>query len=559
MEAKPTSPKINLPSGLQSRSAPIIESAPMPIVEVQGGGHLVSYVNSAFCRLIGKTRGELIGMAFSGIVHGGDQCVPILDRVYRSGEAATHVLEDDSDPTPAYWLYAMWPALDANERPVGVIIQLAKAANFQQKGAEVNAALLIAGLRQHELAQESNTLNTLLRLEIAQREQTEKALRESEERLSIILEQIPVGVALLDLAGRAVLRNKNMHRFMGDVLPSQDPEHIHRWRRLARDSAPLDPSDMPGVRALRGESVQGLELILTQPDGSEIWTSITTAPLRDTAGAATGAVVMIQDITWRKLASVALEESRTVLEQHAQTLELRVAERTTKLQETISELESFSYSISHDLRAPLRAMRSFAAILASDCGQQLSADGKEYVRRIMTAAGRMDELIQDVLVYSRVARAEMPLERIELASFIAGILESYPQFDPTHAVIEVVIPLAPVQANPVALTQCISNLIDNAIKFVAPGVKPHVRIWTDVIAGSRVRLYFRDNGVGIAQAAQPGIFGIFNQIDPRRGGTGIGLAIVRKAAERLGGSVSVQSEPGQGSTFQLELNSALAI
>jgi signal transduction histidine kinase len=559
MEAKPTNPKIDPASGLQSRSAPIIEGAPMPIVEVQGGGHLVSYVNSAFCRLIGKTREELIGMAFSGIVHGGDQCVPILDRVYRSGEAATHVLEDDSDPTPAYWLYAMWPALDANERPVGVIIQLAKAANFQQKGAEVNAALLIAGLRQHELAQESNTLNTLLRLEIAQREQTEKALRESEERLSIILEQIPVGVALLDLAGRAVLRNKNMHRFMGDVLPSQDPEHIHRWRRLARDSAPLDPSDMPGVRALRGESVQGLELILTEPDGGEIWTSITTAPLRDAAGAVTGAVVMIQDITWRKLAAVALEESRTVLEQHAQTLELRVAERTTKLQETISELESFSYSISHDLRAPLRAMRSFAAVLASDCGQQLSADGKEYVRRIMTAAGRMDELIQDVLVYSRVARAEMPLERIELASFIAGILESYPQFDPTHAVIEVVIPLAPVKANPVALTQCISNLIGNAIKFVAPGVKPHVRIWTDVIPGSRVRLYFRDNGVGIAQAAQAGIFGIFNQIDPGRGGTGIGLAIVRKAAERLGGSISVQSEPGQGSTFQLELNSALAI
>src|ERR1041384_5637695 len=111
-------------TGLQSRAAPIIERAPLPIVEVQGSGHLVSYVNTAFCQLIGKTRGELIGQAFSEIVCGGEQCLPILDKVYQTGEAATLAQKDDSDPQPANWLYAMWPALDAHEKPVGVIVQM---------------------------------------------------------------------------------------------------------------------------------------------------------------------------------------------------------------------------------------------------------------------------------------------------------------------------------------------------------------------------------------------------------------------------------------------------
>jgi signal transduction histidine kinase len=239
-----------------------------------------------------------------------------------------------------------------------------------------------------------------------------------------------------------------------------------------------------------------------------------------------------------------------------ETLEMRVAERTAELRETLTELESFSYSVSHDLRAPLRAMQSYAAIMASEYGASLDTAGKEFIRRIVTAGERMDRLIQDVLVYSRVARNEMPLERIELGSFIAGVLESYPQFDPFHSRVELVLPLAPVRANPTALTQCISNLVGNAIKFVAPDVKPHIRIWTDMASDAKVRLYFADNGIGIPGPAQEKVFGIFYQEDPRHGGTGIALAVVRKAAQRMGGAISVESEPGKGSTFCLELNAA---
>lgn len=258
----------------------------------------------------------------------------------------------------------------------------------------------------------------------------------------------------------------------------------------------------------------------------------------------------------RRRAEGAVQDQKRLLELHAQSLEQRVTRRTARLQETISELETFSYSISHDLRAPLRAMKSFATILKADCGDQMGPEGQEYIRRIITAAERMDRLIQDVLVYSRVARNEMPVERVELGSFIAGILESYPQFDSKHVSVVIAAPLTAARANPAALTQCVSNLLDNAIKFVKSGVKPHIHIWTEERKEGKVCLFFRDNGVGIPAKMHEKIFGIFYQMDPQQEGTGIGLAVVKKAAERMGGSVGVTSEVGKGSTFYLLLNSA---
>lgn len=252
----------------------------------------------------------------------------------------------------------------------------------------------------------------------------------------------------------------------------------------------------------------------------------------------------------------ALRASQKALEQHAHMLEALVAERTEKLQEAIRELETFSYSISHDLRAPLRAMQGFANILAEDCGDRVGDLGMDYIRRIVSASERMDRLIQDLLVYSRVARNDMPLERIELTSFLTEILKLYPQLDRSGALIEVIGPLPAVKANPAALTQCLSNLLGNAVRFVAAGVRPHVKIWAEPTDVDTVRLCVGDNGVGIDDAVRDRIFNIFYQVDKSRGGSGIGLSVVRKAVERMGGRVSVQSEPGRGSIFQLELRAA---
>lgn len=162
-------------SGQRSRAAPFIERAPLPIIEVEGKDHSVSYVNAAFCSLLGKNREELIGKLFAEIVPGGEKCEAILDSVYKTGAAATHALEDDSEP--AHWLYAMWPALDLEARPVGVIIQLTKAVHFRQNAAAVNEALLLSALRQHEAKEAAEALNAQLQAEIAERKQVEEALR----------------------------------------------------------------------------------------------------------------------------------------------------------------------------------------------------------------------------------------------------------------------------------------------------------------------------------------------------------------------------------------------
>ena len=167
-----------------SRAAPIIERAPLPLVEVQGREHVVSHVNSAFCELLGKSRAELVGKQFCEIVPGGTECVRLLDRVYEEGRAITHTLEDpDADETA--WLYAMWPALDPDNRPEGIIIGLTKIPNSRQNVIDMNEALLIAGLREHESKETAEQLNTHLAAEITERKHAEKNLREANDRLAV--------------------------------------------------------------------------------------------------------------------------------------------------------------------------------------------------------------------------------------------------------------------------------------------------------------------------------------------------------------------------------------
>jgi signal transduction histidine kinase len=239
-------------------------------------------------------------------------------------------------------------------------------------------------------------------------------------------------------------------------------------------------------------------------------------------------------------------------------LEQRVQARTLELQEANIELEAFAHSVAHDLRAPLRNMQGFAHALLEDNKEQLDESGRAYAGRIVYGAARLDALIQDLLTYSRLTRAEIVSQRVELDSLVRRVLqEMQSEIDERQASIEVETTLPSVMAHPPTLGQVLTNLIGNAIKFVSPGVRPLVAIRaTDSENG--VRLSIADNGIGVEPRFRERIFRVFERLHGQEAypGTGIGLAIVRKGVERMGGKVGIAAAAGGGSEFWIELPAA---
>jgi signal transduction histidine kinase len=238
-------------------------------------------------------------------------------------------------------------------------------------------------------------------------------------------------------------------------------------------------------------------------------------------------------------------------------LERLVSERTAKLQETIGELEAFSYSISHDMRAPLRAMQGYAKALIEDYSPQLDGNARKYLDRIQRGANRLDLLIQDVLAYSRVTKSELALHEVDIEKLIDDLIVAHPEFQEPRAILRIDRPLPIVRGHEAYVTQCVTNLLANAVKFVPDGKIPEIRIRAED-QGPNVRIWFEDNGIGIDPSHYGRIFEIFGQVYPETkfGGTGIGLAIVRKAVQRMNGAVGVESQAGQGSRFWIVLEKA---
>ena len=238
-------------------------------------------------------------------------------------------------------------------------------------------------------------------------------------------------------------------------------------------------------------------------------------------------------------------------------LERKVEERTARLSESLADMEHFSYSITHDMRGPLRAMRSYALLLANEPDEVAPGVRNEYLRRIAAASQRMDQLIRDALNYAKVVRDELDLRPINPGVILREMTETYPTFHPPRARIELEGDFPLVLANEAGLTQCFSNILANAVKFVPAGRQPHVRVWAEP-HGKMIRLLFQDNGIGIAPEHQDRIFGMFQQLHPagEYDGTGVGLALVKKVTARMRGRVGLDSKAGHGSTFWLEFAAA---
>ncbi len=446
MDAQPSAARTEIPD-MRSRSAPIIERAPLPMVEVEGPNHVLCFVNAAFCRLVQRKQEEVVGKPFGEIVSNGDTCVPLLDKVYQTGEFEAKVVPDSSASEDVYWIYAMWPALDAEAKPERVIIQMTQSLQLHQDVAAMNEALLIGAVRQHELREEVEKANTRLLKEVAERNEVAQSL------------------------------------------------------------------------------------------------TVTKAELRV----------------------------------HAESLEQTVAERTAQLRASVGELEAFSYSLVHDLRAPIRAIHGFTQMAMEMPLAEVGPSAVELLSRVVKAAARMDSLIQDVLSLSQVIRLPIKRETVDVDTLVRDLVNERPELAPPQAEITIDGRLLPMRGHEAILSQCLTNLLGNAVKFVRSGELPKVRVWSEVRAvpadclarssnsGSApaqpgteravVRLWIEDQGIGITLEAHKTIFEIFQRLHTtaRYEGSGIGLSIVRKGVERMGGCVGVESEVGKGSRFWLEL------
>lgn len=254
----------------------------------------------------------------------------------------------------------------------------------------------------------------------------------------------------------------------------------------------------------------------------------------------------------------ALTEAQRNLQAHAENLDQRVRERTASLEETNNHLEAFCYTIAHDLRGPLRAQHSFAQALLDDYGTRLDEEGRDYAQRIKSAADRLENLVDDLLKYSRISRVEIQSSGIDLHKTISEVCDEMSFLvKEASARIEIQAFDYEVWGHEVTLRTAITNLISNALKFKKADSTPFIEIRAEQ-RGENVRLWVIDHGIGIAPEYFDQIFGVFHRLHKagRYPGTGVGLAIVKKAIERMGGQVGVEAEQGVGSRFWIELKAA---
>jgi signal transduction histidine kinase len=439
-------------------------------------------------------------------------------------------------------------------------------------------------------AAEVETMNRKLIEEVAVRQQAEAATRHQAERLAILHEidrgliavETPAAIAeatlgrvrqllgvpraivnLFDLeAGEvewlAAAGRRRIHVGPGVQFPLALMGAVDALRRGELQMIDVDALPRsPEAEALLASGVH-VYMVVPMIAGGEL---IGALSFGDAAGPFSPEQVSIaREVAAQMAIAIAQDRLYERVKRQAVELEQRVQERTRELEAANQELDAFSYSISHDLRAPLRAMQGFTEALLEDYGERLDATGQDYAQRIVAASHRMDLLIQDLLAYSRLSRTEVRLDAVKVESVVDDVCAQLAtELKDRGAEISVDRPLARVMAHRTVFGQILANLLTNAVKFVSPTTLPRIRIWTD-IRSDWVRLWVEDNGIGILPEHRERIFRAFERLHgvEQYPGTGIGLAIVQKGIARLGGQVGVESVPGQGSRFWVELKSAEA-
>ncbi|MDB6122569.1 MAG: domain S-box [Pedosphaera sp.] len=389
-----------------------------------------------------------------------------------------------------------------------------------------------------------------------QRKRFEEQLGRSEQRFRELADSMPQIIWAARPDGYLDYYNKRWFDYSG--LTWEESLAPDGWKGA------LTPEDFEECRkgwyasVKSGKPFQAEYQFKNGKTGEYRWHLIKSVPVRDEQGHIARWFGSSTDIDEQKRITFALEEVQEKLRHHAEDLEKRVQERTAHLQESLQSLEDVLYHVAHDLRAPLRAMEGLTTLLLEEYAPQFDAEGKNFAERIVASAGRMDGLIRDLLAFGRLGHVSVPRRQVDLEKLLRFTLELLEEeIQAKSATIRLQTPLPPVWANETLLGQVLVNLLSNALKYVPAGVTPTLNIWSESKAET-LRLSIQDNGIGIEPEHHQRVFRVFERLHPPEDypGTGIGLAIVAKSLERMGGRVGLESQPGAGSTFWLELPDA---
>jgi signal transduction histidine kinase len=359
------------------------------------------------------------------------------------------------------------------------------------------------------------------------------------------------GVIQIFNVGAETMLGYTAAEVMNKITPADisDPQEV--IARAQALSLELGTPITPGFEALVYKASRGIEdiyeLTYIRKDGSRFPAVVSITALRDALDVIIGYLLIGTDNAERKRAAEVIRQLNSELEQ-------RVVERTAQLQTANKELEAFCYSVSHDLRTPLRSLDGFSQALLADWADKLDAQGLDYLRRIRAASQRMGQLIDDLLNLSRVSRGDMSRELVDVSKMAHEVADELRAAAPERNAEFVVADGLVAQTDPRLLRIVLTNLFGNAWKFTAK--QPHARIEFGSSGENGGKEYFtRDNGAGFDQAYSSKLFGAFQRLHAAKdfAGTGIGLATVQRIIQRQGGRVWAEGKVDQGATFHFTL------